>query len=113
MLTASRRLRLRRDFERIFADRRAIVGRFFRAKTAANHKTTSRFAVVVSSKVHKRAVVRNRVRRRAWSALSQFVSLAPTGQDIVFVAAPNSATAAFSEIKSDIQTILKKYSHFS
>lgn len=110
MLSASRRLRLTRDFERVFADRRALAGRFFRVKVVPNNQRHNRFAVVVSSKVHKRAVVRNRVRRRAWSVISPLAPAMPDGIDVVLVALPQSAKADFDELKSDILYILKKHS---
>ena len=39
--------------------------------TTNNHRTHSRFAVVVSKKVHKSAVGRNRIRRRIYEIVRQ------------------------------------------
>ncbi|HXY18133.1 MAG TPA: ribonuclease P protein component [Candidatus Nitrosopolaris sp.] len=47
-------------------------GPFFLVKVALNPRRTNyRVAVVVSAKVHKSAVVRNRIRRRLYSAVRQ------------------------------------------
>jgi len=108
MLPKSRRLRLTRDFERVFAVRRAANGAFFRIKEHPNNLKTTRFAVVVSGKVHKRAVIRNRIRRRAWSVLRDLYYRVPSGHDIVIVALRDAATLDFETLKNDLAYLLTK-----
>lgn len=109
MLNASRRLRLKRDFERVFIEQHSLNGRYFRLKVVATKTKVTRFAVVVSGKVNKRAVVRNRIRRRAWSIISQVSPNIPSGFDVVLIALPQSTTVGFDEIKGDVNYLLHKY----
>ena len=50
-----------------------------------NEKGFTRIAVVVSRKVDKRAVVRNRIRRRIYEILRRNFELVPMKKDYVFV----------------------------
>ncbi len=108
MLPKSRRLRLTRDFERVFAIRGSAHGSLFKAKVGANSLKTTRFAVVVSSKVSKRAVVRNRIRRRVWSAILDIENQLPIGYDIIIMANPDAARADFSAIYREVHYLLHK-----
>ncbi len=108
MIAKSRRIRLTRDFERVFAVRQSVHAAFFRIKIAPNKLGYTRCAVVVSAKVSKRAVVRNRVRRRAWSVIAQYIDTLPKGLDIVFMATPDAARADFEAIKKELKLNLSK-----
>ena len=108
MLPASRRLRLTRDFEHVFSGGRTINSGICRIKALRNQRNLSRYAVVVSTKVSKRAVIRNRVRRRFWAAISAFELLVPTGLDIVVIAFPEAAKSDFSFIKQELNSLLVK-----
>lgn len=55
-------------------------------KAVPNHKRShTRIAVVVSRKVHKRAVVRNRIRRRIYEILREELPRIATVHDIVVI----------------------------
>lgn len=57
----------------------------FRVFYAANNKKDYRMAVVVSKKVAKSAVVRNRIRRRLYEAVRTHKTLENSPVDVVFV----------------------------
>ena len=50
-----------------------------------NDKGFTRFAIVVSKKVEKSAVKRNRIRRRAYEVLRKNFDLIPQKRDYIFV----------------------------
>lgn len=50
-----------------------------------NAKRFTRFSVVVSKKVDKSAVVRNRIRRRVYEVLRKNMEYIPRGYDYIFV----------------------------
>ena len=50
-----------------------------------NKKKYTRFAVIVSKKVEKSAVKRNRIRRRVYEALRKNLDLIPKEMDYLFV----------------------------
>ncbi len=59
-------------------------GKWFSLKCAPNaRRTTYRCAVVVSRKVHKSAVVRNRIRRRLYELLREELADSHSNHDIV------------------------------
>lgn len=57
-----------------------------KVKYAANSRSrTSRFAIVVSKKVHKSAVGRNRIRRRFYEVIRSQIPHMKPGMDIVVI----------------------------
>jgi len=63
-----------------------VRGPFCSLKYIVNHRrTTYRIAVVVSRKVHKSAVVRNRIRRRIYEIVRTEASRIQEPFDIVFI----------------------------
>ncbi len=111
MLAKSRRLRLTRDFERVFAVRQTIHAPLFKIKVAQNKLGYTRCAVVVSTKVSKKAVVRNRIRRRAWNIIAKNIEQLPKGLDIVCMASPLATRADFDTMANELkQSFLKRLS---
>lgn len=107
MLPRGHRLRKTRDFERVFSSRSAVSGRFIRAVYLKTTLPISRLAVTVSTKVSKKAVVRNKIRRRVRATLKEYVPLPPS-LDIVIIALKTAATADRQEFKADIKQVLEK-----
>jgi ribonuclease P protein component len=84
MLHASNRLRHRRDIDRVY--KRGVYGSsegIISLKALRVNTAPSRAVVVVSKKIDKRAVVRNRLRRSLLGALQQIWATVPDGYDIV------------------------------
>lgn len=68
-----------------------------------------RVAVVVSRKVSKSAVVRNRIRRRVYEQVRQLDSAFPPGMDMVFTVYSDKLESVEPEILAeDIRDLLKK-----
>jgi ribonuclease P protein component len=68
-----------------------------------------RVAVVVSRRVHKSAVVRNRIRRRLYEVVRQQSDAIQPGTDLIFtVFADQVATLEASKLKASIADLLKK-----
>lgn len=103
MLPKSRRICLKRDFERVFNSGRSVQGKLFRLKFLKNNLNFNRFAVVVSSKVSKKAVIRNKIRRRAWATISNLDPILNGSADIVLVALADAGRADFLMIKNEIK----------
>lgn len=108
MLAKTRRISLKRDFERIFANGKSFQGRLFRFKFIKNTLKLNRFAVVVSSKVSKKAVLRNKIRRRAWSVISVLDKSLSGSFDVVLVSLTDAARANFTDIKNEINFFVNK-----
>ncbi len=79
-------------------------------KYIVNKKSKSfRVAVIVSKKVHKSAVKRNRIRRRIYSAVSEFESYFNEPYDLVFfVYKDQILSLPHPELKRQISKLLKQ-----
>jgi len=102
---------LTRDFERAFSVGKTIGGSLLRVRYLPSTRTRSRFAVVVSAKVSKRAVVRNRIRRRIWAVIAASDFLIPSGLDIIIISSPEAAKAEYPAIKQEVGYLLTKRLH--
>ena len=83
MLTANRRLRAARDISRVYQQGVYGGAGVLSVKARRNGHPESRVVVVVGKKIDKRAVVRNRIRRRLIGRLESTWATLPAGYDIV------------------------------
>lgn len=84
MLPADNRLRKAYEINRVY--KRGVYGAgegYLSIKAAPSGRPVSRAVVVVGKKVDKRAVVRNRIRRRISGILETLWGTLPGGYDIV------------------------------
>ncbi|HSX02856.1 MAG TPA: ribonuclease P protein component [Candidatus Saccharimonadia bacterium] len=84
MLAAHYRLRKPHEISRVY--KRGVYGGaegLLSVKAATSGRPEARAVVVVSKKVDKRAVVRNRIRRRLAASLHEMWATVPAGYDIV------------------------------
>jgi ribonuclease P protein component len=84
MLPAPNRLRKNHEILRVY--KRGVYGGadgLLSVKALTTRAPKTRIVVVVSKKVDKRAVVRNRIRRRLGAVLSTIWETVPGGYDIV------------------------------
>jgi len=65
-------------------------------------------ATVASKKVARRAVDRNKIKRRCRAILSKHISNIQKPVALVFYAKADAKAAKFSAIESDIETLLSK-----
>ena len=108
-LPKDKRLKRKKDFERVFKKGRAVKGNFLFAKYMENGLGFPRFAFIVSSKVAKSAVARNRV-RRVLSEISRPYLKTTHPADIVLIADKRTVEAGPAQLKKDIENILGKMS---
>lgn len=103
MLASNLRLKKESDFKKVFSSGKSSGSTLFVLKYAPNHLKNSRFGVVVSNKVSKKAVVRNKLRRRikAWLQTKQ-ADITP-GIDVVIIAKPSATKADLKKIRADLK----------
>lgn len=108
MLDKINRITKKKDFEAIFKAGKSVRGKYLTLSVLENGLNKSRFAFVASLKVSKKAVMRNKIRRR----LSEIVRLnsdkIKPGYDFVFIAQPGIEKQGFDEIKSAVLKCLKQ-----
>jgi ribonuclease P protein component len=62
-----------------------------------------KFAVIVSNKIAKKAVVRNQIRRQTYSALEKCIIFSPKAYISVY---PKKVTASYQELEKSIKDLL-------
>ncbi len=75
---------------------------------AKNKATYTKFAVSVSKKVCRRAVDRNKIRRRGYSVISKKIGQLKTGYSGLFVAKAHSLDLKFNVLEEEINALLLK-----
>ena len=108
MLARAYRLRLGRDIDRVLRQGRYGASGAIWCKALAGKSADSRLAIVVSKKVSKKAVVRNRLRRRIAAHLATSWQTVRPGYDIVISARIDVSEIAQTELTRDIDQALAK-----
>jgi ribonuclease P protein component len=111
MLSAKNRLN-KREVERIFRKGANLSESFLYARFLENKAKRSRFAIIVSKKIHSGAVERNRLRRKTYAILQE---LMPNFSDrnLDMAIGYRSAPKSEEEIAPIIEKDLKKTGNLS
>lgn len=110
MLPQKYRLSLRTELKRVKTTGRLIYGRLFSLLVSKQlmHGKPSRFAFIISSKVHKRAVKRNQAKRLLSEAIYGLMSKIKPGFDGVFLAKEAIIGKELIEIKREVEKIFRQ-----
>lgn len=108
MLPKTNRLKKKKDFDFIFKKGKGFKSALFVVKMAENKLGAPRFGFIISSKISKKAVDRNKIRRRASEAIRLSLQNIKQGYDVVFIALKAAKTATKGEIEESIVQLLKK-----
>lgn len=104
-LNKKNRLKKKKDFEIAFKKGKAVRGNFLFSKHYRNNVGVPRIAFVVSLKVSKKAIVRNRIRRIVSEVVSKNLSkIQPS--DIIIIADKKIITASKDDIIHDTEAII-------
>ena len=100
-------LRRRRDFDRLFESGKRYYDKLLVTVVCLRPESDqARVAFIVGRKVDKRAVVRNRIKRRLREAWRREVPQPSVGADIAFVASRASAQASYWDLAEVMKTHL-------
>lgn len=119
MLPKQYRLSLKTELSRIKKEGKVIWGKLFNLLVANQPQATnnqlpvSRFAFVISKKVHKRAVKRNRVRRLLVEAIRSNLGKIKPGFDFVFLVKKEIIGQELPVIKDQVEKIFRHEEFFS
>ena len=80
----------------------------FTIKIRENGLSHNRFAIIVSKKVDKRAVVRNRIRRLISSCIEELYKDLRLGCDMIFIVKKGAIGKKRTEFYSEIKRIVEK-----
>lgn len=82
--------------------------RLLTVKAVANTLGRTRVGFVVSSKVAKHAVDRNRIKRRLRDIIGRSLARLRPGYDVVFIAKKEARAASFDELRAGTERLLEK-----
>lgn len=108
MLPKENRLQKTRDFDVVFKKGRFFGTKFLSLKYMENGLTATRVGFVVSTKVSKSAVKRNRLKRQMREIFRLNLDKIKPGVDISVIAKPGATELEYGEIERDILFALKK-----
>ncbi|MFH0739592.1 MAG: ribonuclease P protein component [bacterium] len=113
MLFSKNRLRKKKDFERVMKNKQSqgVATSFLSAKFLFNELPYSRIGFVVSKKVSKKAVVRNKAKRRLREISRPIIKNLEKSFDIIIFTKPEIARCDFIQTKNDLEALLKKISY--
>lgn len=83
----------------VFTNGNSVRSNFFTVKYVENpHRRYPRMAVVVSKKIYKSAVKRNKIRRRIYEIARPFLKSAPAIDFVISVYSPETLSASHEEL---------------
>ncbi|MDD2757140.1 MAG: ribonuclease P protein component [Candidatus Pacebacteria bacterium] len=105
MLPKENRLKKKKEFEAIFENGRTIKGRNIIVKYLGNGLGYAKVGFIVSKKVSKKAVERNKIKRQLREVVKK--TDLKRGLSIIIIALSSIKGVPYSEIESDIEKTLK------
>ena len=85
-----------------------LVGSLFTLRYAKSKEKESRFVFIVSKKVNKSAVIRNRIRRQMSEGVADLLTKIKPGYDFLFTAKKNAQGKTTEEVYKEIESSIKK-----
>ncbi|MDD3072701.1 MAG: ribonuclease P protein component [Candidatus Pacebacteria bacterium] len=106
MLSKGNRLKKKEDFKLVFNKGKKIKGIFLYLKAVQNGLGESRFGIIISKKVDKKATVRNLIKRRTRAVIKENLPKIKTNIDCIvfFISLPEN----FISLKKDIEECFEK-----
>lgn len=108
MLPPQHRLTKEKDFQHLFRRGRPYFSHHLTLKIGVNKEKVSRFGIIVSTRISKKSVVRNRLKRRLRHIMGQRLAKIRPGYDIVVI--PKASCIALSApfLAENIDFLLEK-----
>ncbi|HOK00650.1 MAG TPA: ribonuclease P protein component [Candidatus Paceibacterota bacterium] len=108
MLPLNNRLKKKKDFEEVFKNGKSYKENSLQLKFLENNLKTSRFGFVVSKKFSKKAVVRNKIKRRLREIIRKNLIYIKKGFDCVIIVLPDLKIKKFEELEEILIKLFKK-----
>ncbi len=110
MLFSTNRLRKKKDFEAVLKNKQsqALAVSFLGVRFLENNLSKIRVGFVVSKKVSKKAVFRNKIKRQLREIVRPKIKNFQQGVDLIIFAKPEILGKDFAEIKKVVDIIFQK-----
>ncbi len=102
-------LKKKKDFEQVFEKGKGFKDDFLFLKVFPNNLGKNRFAIIVSRKISKKAIIRNKIKRRIRVIIKQKLSEIKKGIDLVLVVVSSELVKKdFKEVEKKINKLFQK-----
>mgnify|MGYP005631226767 CR=1 FL=1 len=101
-------LKDKKDFEKLAKKGQSFFTQEFGFKILKNNLKHNRYGIVVNLKVDKRAVVRNKIRRRMRDIIKKHEKDLKQGFDVMILTREQTKNLDFQEIKEKMESLFKK-----
>lgn len=108
MLAKENRLKKKKDVENVWKKGKSFRTGLLSLKTLKNNQTAGRFAFAVGTKVSKKAVVRNKLKRRLREITRRRLSHIKPGIDVMLIALPGLENKDFQQTEETTNKLFKK-----
>ena len=108
MLKKQSRLNKNKDFAQVFQRGERLYGRYFTLRWLRNNLSYSRFGIIVSLKVDKKAVIRNKIKRRIRAIFKDNLDKLVINCDFLISTRKEIKDLFFQELKEEIQISFQK-----
>ncbi len=108
MLPFENRIKKRRDFERILKEGKLLYSEILTIKFLENNLNLIRFGFVVSKKISKKAVTRNKIKRKLREQIRLRLIKFKKGFDLIIIAKKNIIGKESKDIGRVIEELFSK-----
>jgi len=86
----------------------SISNKYFRLNWQKSEKDSSQFVIIVSKKVHKSAVVRNKLRRKVYEMVRQGFSMWTESKRVAILIKNSALDCSAKELRKEFQDLIEK-----
>lgn len=108
MLKKDNRISRNKDFDRVFKAGQSFYGRVLGIKAVVSGLDHNRFGILISTKVSKKAVVRNSYKRQLRAIIQKELASLKTGYDVVLIVFPLILEKSYLELTEVLKTGFKR-----
>ncbi|GIW21575.1 MAG: ribonuclease P protein component [Candidatus Sericytochromatia bacterium] len=108
MLPKLFRVKKKKDFEKIYKFGKCVASKYLIMYYVENNLSFQRSAFSISKKVSKKAVCRNKVKRRLSSIFYKKISFIRDSFDFLFIAKKDILNLSYKELENNINMLIKK-----
>lgn len=102
MLAKEYRLTKTKEFENVFDNGKAFFTKILGIKYAKNNLDVTRFGILISAKISKKAVVRNKIKRRLREIIRLHFDKIKQGYDIVVLTRSGIKESDYEKLERDM-----------
>ena len=108
MLSKINRLTKDKDFDNVFKSGKSSYDKLIGVKAEQNQTENSRFGILVSAKVSKKAVERNKIKRQIREVIRLQLEQIKSGYDVVIITLPVILGKDYQEIERSVNGCFRR-----